>query len=59
MLNYRVYRLDGAGKITSAEWLEAETDEHAARRAQELGLDGMYEVWQRNRLVVRTGNASP
>jgi hypothetical protein len=53
--NYRLYRLDGAGKITSAEWLEADDDEHAARQAQQRALDGPYEVWQRNRLIARIG----
>ena len=57
--NYRLYRLDGAGKIASAEWLEADDDGHAARQAQDRGLDGPYEVWQQNRLIVRAGNGQP
>ena len=57
MPNYRLYRLDGAGKITSAEWLEADDDDHAARQAKERRLDGACEVWQRNRLIARiSGN---
>jgi hypothetical protein len=56
--NYRLYRLDGAGKITSAEWLEADDDEHAARQAKERRLDGACEVWHRNRLIARIGNHS-
>jgi hypothetical protein len=55
LLNYRLYRLDGAGKITSAEWLEADNDEHAAHQAQQRALDGTYEIWQRNRLIARVG----
>jgi hypothetical protein len=51
--NYRLYRLDGAGKITAAEWIEAAHDEAALRKAN--GLDGAttFELWERNRLVAR------
>ena len=34
MANYRLYRLDGAGKISSAEWLEAEDDADAERQGE-------------------------
>jgi hypothetical protein len=50
--NYRLYRLDGAGKIMSAEWLEAEGDEHALRDAQGRG-SGSFELWDKERLVER------
>jgi hypothetical protein len=53
--NYRLYRLDGAGKIVSAEWLEADDDDHAERLARDSGTDGTCEIWQRNRLVARVG----
>ena len=53
MPSYRLYRLDGAGKIASAEWLEAADDGHAERHARELRLDAPCEVWDRKRLVVR------
>jgi len=50
--NYRLYRLDGAGKITAAEWIEAAHDEAALRKAN--GLDARtFELWERNRLVAR------
>ena len=52
---YRLYRLDGAGKITSAEWLDAADDEDAARQARERGDGGTWEVWDRQRLVTRIG----
>jgi hypothetical protein len=52
---YRVYRLDGAGKISSAEWIEALDDEDARLKAKDQ-LDGAsYELWDRNRLIVRVG----
>ena len=55
MPSYRLYRVDGAGKITSADWLEATDDGHATRLAREQAPDGMAEVWERGRLVARLG----
>lgn len=57
MTTYRLYRLDKAGKISSAEWLDAADDDAARAQAGELtGLNGNhYELWERNRLVTRTG----
>jgi len=53
---YRLYRLDGAGKITSADWIEADSDEDAIREARERDGSGHVELWERNRLV---GNVPP
>lgn len=53
LASYRFYRLDGAGKINGAEWLEAADDEDAARQAQGLAERGTCEVWDRDRLVAR------
>jgi hypothetical protein len=51
--SYRVYSVDGAGKIVSADWIEAEDDAHALREAEHR-LDGVaLEVWDRQRLVGR------
>ena len=53
MPSYRLYRLDGAGKITTAEWIDAEDDE-AAKQAAELRVDSStVELWDRNRLIAR------
>ena len=50
---YRLYLLDGAGKIESAEWIEADADEDALRQAH-LMVDGVsFELWERERLVER------
>jgi len=56
---YRLYRLDGAGKITTAEWLEADADEEALHRAHAL-VDGApsVELWERGRLIARLRNRS-
>jgi hypothetical protein len=51
--SYRLYRLDGAGKINSAEWIEAADDEDAARQAGTRARGSTCEVWDRNRLVAR------
>ncbi len=51
--NYRLYRLDGAGKITAAEWIEAAEDADALREAQGRVDGGSFELWQKDRLVER------
>ena len=53
MPNYRLYRLDGAGKISSAEWIGATDDEDAVRQAQSLVQAGTCEIWDRDRLIAR------
>jgi hypothetical protein len=50
---YRLYCLDGADKVASADWIEADDDEAAIEVARER-LDGQEcELWQRARLVAR------
>jgi hypothetical protein len=51
--SYRLYRLDGAGKITAAEWVEADHDDAAVREAQQRVSEQPSELWERNRLVAR------
>jgi hypothetical protein len=51
--NYRLYRLDGAGKITSAEWIEAPEDALALTEARGRAVTGSFELWDKNRLVER------
>jgi hypothetical protein len=53
MPGYRLYRVDGAGKILAAEWLEAPDDEAAIAAAREACGGDMCELWQRERLVAR------
>jgi hypothetical protein len=59
LANYRLYRLDGAGKITTAEWVEADGDDDALEKARVRCKIGAFEVWERNRLVGRTDATSP
>ena len=54
---YRLYRLDGAGKIVNAEWLDADADDEALRSARAM-VDGSsgFELWERRRLIARVRN---
>jgi hypothetical protein len=50
---YRVYCLDGAGKVWAAEWMEAEDDSKALESASQFESAVRCEVWQGQRLVGR------
>ena len=52
--SYRLYRLDGAGNIVSADWIAADADDEAERYARERSPDGRFELWERGRLVCGT-----
>jgi hypothetical protein len=51
MLAYRVYCLDGAGKVWAAEWIQAESDSTALDAAREFAGSAHCEVWLGERLV--------
>jgi len=54
MTIYRAYRLDHAGRIITADWIEAPDDAAAKAEAkQDLCEDGIpaLELWQATRLV--------
>ena len=55
MATYRLYCLDGVGKVASAEWIEADNDEAALKEAEVVRGGRSCEVWQGNRLVGRLG----
>lgn len=58
MSDYRIYCLDGAGRIGFADWIEAETDDAAISQARTLRPDAtICEVWQKERLVARLNQA--
>ena len=48
---YRVYCLDGAGKVWAAEWIEAESDSAALDAARRFAGAVHCEVWLAERLV--------
>lgn len=53
LANYRLYRLDGAGRIIAAEWIESADDEAARRDAKRRSDNGPFELWEQGRLVER------
>lgn len=53
MGTYRLYGLDGVGKVVSAEWIDADEDSAAIEAAKNM-MDGLkYELWANSRLVIR------
>ncbi len=52
MPQYRVYHLDGGGRVSSAEWLESPGDKAAISTARTL-MDVQCELWKGRRLVTR------
>jgi len=51
--SYRHYRLDGAGNIIEAEWIEAADDDDVVRQVRERKLPVGSEIWDRNRRVAK------
>ena len=52
MAEYRLYCLDGTGRISFAEEIDAASDEEAIARAREMKPDALVcEVWDGHRLV--------
>jgi hypothetical protein len=56
---YRLYCLDGVGKVASAEWVSAEGDEDALRTADKFRRGRACELWQGDRLVARLDPKGP
>ena len=50
---YRIYCLDGAGKVWAAEWIEATDDASALDSARHFKTAVRCEVWQGQRLIGR------
>ena len=53
MADYRLYCLDGAGRIGSGEWIEADSDEAAIALVKAKKLNVRCEIWDRGRLVAK------
>lgn len=53
MGHYRVYCLDGAGKVASAEWIEASDDEAAIEDVRQTHEGEKCELWEGRRLIAR------
>ncbi len=50
---YRLYHIDGGGRFSAAEWIEADSDEAALEAARSLGKSISCELWQGQRFVGR------
>lgn len=56
MSAYRLYHLDGAGRVALAEWLEATDDASAREEALKIPFKAIAaELWQGNRRLARLG----
>ena len=53
MPTYRLYCLDGQGKITAAEWIEAANDDAALIAARALAKPAPCELWLRDKMIQR------
>jgi hypothetical protein len=56
---YRLYRLDGAGRISGADWIEAVDDDEARAKITQAPASVGYELWDRERLVHRFNGRGP
>ena len=54
---YRYYRLDQAGRLHGAEWVDAETDGDAIAQIEGRHPKERCEVWQGRRLVAELSPA--
>jgi hypothetical protein len=59
MTDYRLYCLDGAGKIGTGEWIEAAGDAEAIMLVRAKKLSVRCELWDHNRLVATIGPFAP
>lgn len=59
MATYRLYLMDGLGKIGTVEILKAADDRQAVRFACEKRLSVSAEIWHRDRFVAGIPAACP
>ena len=51
MPDYRLYCIDGSGKIIHAEWIDAGSEQEALMLARTRKIGLKCELWDRDRLV--------
>ena len=52
MAAYRLYCLDGAGGINTADWIDAPSDDDAVRQAKKMKNGALKcEIWRESHLV--------
>jgi hypothetical protein len=54
-----LYHIDGGGRFSAAEWIEAESDEAAIEAARALNKSIAGELWQGQRFVGRVESTPP
>ena len=59
MATYRLYCIDGDGRIAKGEWLEADTDEVAIEKAKALRHPLPWELWLEQRQVAKVRAQKP
>ena len=59
MARYRLYLMDGLGKIGTVEFLQAADDCEAVHLACEMRLSVSAEIWDRDRFVAGVPAACP
>ena len=59
MSAYRLYYIDGGGRFSAAEWIEAPDDEAAIEAARALNNSIACELWQGQRFVGRVEGPPP
>ena len=60
MAGYRLYSLDGTGRITgAAQVIEAPSDEEALALVRAQAESGRFELWHGRRLVGRAPDPTP
>ncbi len=59
MSAYRLYHIDGGGRFSAAEWIEAADDDAAIEAARALNKSIACELWQGQRFVGRVEISPP
>ncbi len=54
---YRHYRIDGQGRIATAQWIEASSDADAIRQIRDKRLPVASEIWSGDRRIARVDAA--
>jgi hypothetical protein len=59
MTYYRLYCVNGGGKIEAAEWIEASNDEDAIMIARARRPTSTCELWDHGRLIAHVPRQGP
>jgi hypothetical protein len=56
---YRLYDLDGSGRVSAAEWIEADDDASAAAAARALSKTCRCELWRGPKFIATIDPLKP